>query len=250
MSAPGSRSAIIAVVLAACAAGARAETPMHAKKPVRLLSTVHAAYRVVQQDTEVGTESWERRTYDNNTVTYDVASTVRMGGAAVSKKVRLVLDDESYFPRSFRSEQAIVQGADTTRITFTAEVFSNVVVVGSDMRGRTDSRRIVVPAGLPIMELGTVYAWYQVLFWTDRTSRDHQRFEWLDPQRNVVESGEIYLAGEQSIDVLGKKTPVSVLKAERERLGPAQLFVDSQGRIVRCEQNVTIFELVKWTEDK
>jgi hypothetical protein len=250
MFAPGSRSAIAALLLAACALNARADTPMHQKKPVRLLSTVHATYRLVQQDSEVGTERVERRTYDDNTVTYDVTSVIRMGPATISSKAHLVLDDDSYFPRSYRNEQVIEHGADTTSITYTAEVYSNVVVVGSDMQGRTDARRIVVPAGLPIMDLGNVFGWYQIVFWTDLSTTDRQRIQWLDVQRGRIESGEIYVAGEQTIDILGKKTPVSVLKAERERVGPAQLYVDSQKRIVRCEQNVTLFELVEWTEDK
>jgi len=251
MFAPGCRSAFVVVaLLAACAAGARAESPMHQKKPVRLLSTVHGGYRLIQQDSEIGQERFERRTYDDNTVIYDVVSTANMGGATLSSVVRLVVDEESYFPRSFKSERTIAQATDTTRIAYTAEVFSNVVVVSSDIRGRTDSRRIVVPAGLPIVELGTVYGWYEILFWVNLSSPDHQRFQWLDPQRNVVESGEIYVAGEQTMDVLGKKTPVVVLKAERERVGPATLFVDAGRRIVRCEQNVTVFELVEWTDKK
>jgi len=250
MFAPGCRSTLVAVLLAVGAGAVRAETPMHQKKPARLLSTVHAGYRLVQQDQEMGTERFERRTYSDNTVIYDVSSRANMGGVTILGNAQLVLEEESYFPRSFRSVRDMVQANDTTRITYTADVYSNVVVVGSEMRGKTDSRRVVVPAGVPIVELATVYSWYQILFWTDLTSPDHQRFQWLDPQRNVVESGEIYVAGKQTIEVLGKKTEVSVLKAERERMGPAQLYVDSQRRIVRCEQNVTVFELVEWSEKK
>jgi len=250
MFATGCRNALPVALLVLCAGGVRAETPMHQKKPEQLLSTVHARYRMVQQDQEMGTESFDRRTYSDNTVVFDVTSTARMSAVTLFGNAQLVLEDESYFPRSFRSERDMVQTTDTTRITYTAEVFSNVVVLESDMRGRKDTRRVVVPAGVPIVELAAVYSWYQILFWTDLTTRDHQRFQWLDPQRNVVESGEIYVAGKQTIKVLGKETPVTVLKAERERMGPAQLYVDSQRRIVRCEQNVTVFELVEWSEKK
>lgn len=248
MFATGCRSAVVLGVLGLIAPGAGAETPMHQKKPVQLLSTVNATYRMVQQDEEIGTEGFERRTYDDNTVIYDVVSSARMTGAVYSYRSKLVVDEESYFPRSFRSDKTIAQPTDTMQIAFTVDLFSNVAVVGSEMRGRADSRRLVVPAGLPIVEVGAAYCWYQILFWTDRTTQDRQRFQWLDPQRIAVENGEIFRSGEETIVVLGKKTPVVVFKAERERLGAATLYVDAAGRLVRCEQNVTVFELVEWTE--
>ena len=248
MSAAGWCSAVLLGLSGLVVSAARAESPMHHKVPVRLLSTVHASYRLVQQGEKIGMESIDRRTYDNNTVTYDMAGTARLAGALFSKNSNLVLDEESYFPRSFRSDQTILRQEDTTSISFTVDMFSNVAVVGSEMRGRTDSRRLVVPVGIPIVEVGAVYSWYEILFWVDSTSRERQRIQWLDPQRGVVEDGEIFFSGEQTIDVLGKKTPVTVFKAERERLGAAALYVDAAGRIVRCEQNVTVFELVEWTE--
>lgn len=241
------RSALVVIALLAAGA-ARAETPMHQKKPVKLLSTVSATYRLVQGDEEIGRERLERRVYDDNTIVFDIESGARMAGATYNFTTRLVLDEESYFPRSFRSDRAVVQAADTMHFTYTVEMFSNVAVVASEIAGRTDSRRIVVPTGLPVVELGAAYSWYQITFWTDLASRDHQRFQFLDPQRMVVEGGEIFVAEERTIEVLGKQTAVTVLKAERERLGPAILYVDEARRIVRCEQNVTIFELVEWIE--
>lgn len=248
MSATACRSVIVAGVLCFAASGAGAETPMHQKKPVKLLSTVQAKYRKVQQDQEIGSETFERRTYDDNTVVYEVSGTALMGGVLLSTRSTLVVEEESYFPRSLRSEQTVAQQTDTLRIAFSVDMYSNVAVVGSDVRGRKDSRRLVVPVGLPFVEVGAAYSWEQILFWTDPDTRDRQRIQWLDPQMGSVESGEIFLSGEETIVVLGKKTPVSVFKAERERLGPAVLYVDADRRLVRCEQNVTLFELVEWTE--
>lgn len=248
MYAAACRSALLIGVVGLFAADVGAESPMHQKKPVKLLSTVHATYRMTQQDEEIGTERFERRTYDDNRVVYDVTSTARMVGATMSRKSNLVVDEEGHFPRLFRTDQTIAQPTDTVQIAFTVDLYSNVAVVGSETPGRTDSRRVVVPAGVPVVEIGMAYSWYQILFWADRETRDHQRIQWLDPQRAVVESGEIFVAEERTIDVLGKKTPVVVFNAERERLGAATLYVDAAGRLVRCEQNLTIFELVEWTE--
>ena len=249
MFAPGSRStAFAALSLAVCAVAALAETPMHQRKPVNLVSTVDAEYRMTQQGREIGSERFERRAYDDNRVVFDVSSSANLMGALFSYQSSLVLSDDSYFPQSFRSDRTIVQAADTIRISFTVDMVSNVAVVGSDMGGRTDSRHVVAPTGVPVIELGALYSWYQIVFWTDFTSRDRQRFQWIEPQKGSVESGELVVSQGEPIDVLGKKTPVSVLKVERERLGPATLYVDASRRIVRCEQNGTEFDLVKWSE--
>lgn len=245
----GSRSwAMTMFLLSVCAAAALAETPMHQRKPVNLVSTLDAEYRMTQQGSETGREKFQRRSYDDNRVVFDVSSSANMMGALYSYQSSLVLSDDSYFPQSFRSDRTIVQAADTIRIAFTVDMFANVAVVGSDMGGRSDARQVVAPTGVPIVEVGALYSWYQIVFWTDFTSHDRQRFQWIEPQKGSVESGELVLGNDETIDVLGKKTPVSVLKVERERLGPATLYVDASRRIVRCEQNGTVFDLVKWSE--
>jgi hypothetical protein len=53
------------------------------------------------------------------------------------------------------------------------------------------------------------------------------------------------LVGEDTLTVLGKKTPVAVFAAEREALGETTLYVDGAGLIVKCEQNMSTFELVE-----
>lgn len=248
MCAAGYRSAIVVGLFCAIAPAASADSPVHEKKPVKLLSTVNGTYRMVLENQEVGRETFQRRTYDNNTVSWDVLTKARMSGADFVTRSSLVVDEESYFPRSFRSDKTIVHATDTLQVAFTVDLFSNVAVVGSEAQGKAGSRRLVVPTGVPVVELGAAYSWYQILFWTDGRSQNRQRIQWLDPQRGEVEDGEIFLTGQQTIDVLGKKTAVSVFKAERERLGSAILYVDSERRLVRCEQNVTVFELVEWTE--
>jgi hypothetical protein len=221
---------------------------MHQKKSVELLATVRASYSLQQQDQVIGKEDIEKRTFNNNTVIYEVVGSAVMSGVLMLQQTTLELDEESYFPRAYRSDRTVVQAADTTHIIFTVDMFSNVAVVGSNMRGRVDSRRVVVPTGTPIMDIGTVYGWYEVLFWVDLASRQRQRIQWLDPGRGLVENGEVYFVGEQSMEVLGKQIPVTVFKAERERIGEAVLYVDASRRIVRCEQNVTVFELTEWYE--
>ncbi len=248
MFAVGWRSVIPVVLAGVLVTAAAVGEPVRHRRPVELLSTVEARYRLMQEDREIGGESFLRRTFDDNRVEFDSKLTTTMGGIRFEQRSVLVLEDESYFPSTFRTDKVIEQPDDTLRFTFTTDMFANVAVIGSEMRGRSDSRRLVVPVGIPIVEVGALYCWYPILFWVDFESQDRQRIQWLDPQSARIDEGEIYLSGIETIDVLGKKTPVSVFKVERERLGPAKLYVDSRKRIVRCEQNMNVFELMEWTE--
>ena len=55
----------------------------------------------------------------------------------------------------------------------------------------------------------------------------------------TVSGGGIKLEKEETIPVLGKKSKVGVFQVDREKLGPATLWVDKQGTIVRGEQNIS-----------
>ena len=88
-----------------------------------------------------------------------------------------------------------------------------------------------------------------MLFWIDPKDAGRRKFQWLDPSSGAVESGEIYVAEPETIEVLGKKTPVTVYKAERERLGPAVIYVDKKKRIVKIEQNLMNYRLDQWSEE-
>jgi hypothetical protein len=160
-----------------------------------------------------------------------------------------VLEEESYFPRSYRAEKTITQPDDEFQHNVSVDMVANVAVLGSEIRGQKNTRRAVVPAGIAIQEVGTVYQWHQVLFWVDPAGQGRQKFQWLDPGSGAVESGEIYVAEPATIVVLGKKTAVTVYKAERERLGPATIYVDAKKRIVKVEQNMMTYRLDQWSEE-
>jgi hypothetical protein len=232
----------------AAAAVLTAASPMQKAKPATVKSETHMRYRIVQQDREIGGESLVRRVYDNNTVTFDMQNRIGTMGAVMIQTGHLSLEEETYFPLDYTVDKTVAQPTDTLRLTFTADMVSNVAVLGSEHAGLKDTRRVVVPTGAAVYESGTMLFWYEVLPTIAGNSTGRHRFDWVDPTTAKVESGEIYVDGKETIPVLGKKTPVTVFKAERERLGPATLWVDSQRRIVRCEQNLTTFELVEWSE--
>jgi hypothetical protein len=228
---------------------APAAPPMHATKEPSVVSTAHATYAIVQGDREIGHESVTRRIFDNNTIRFEAENVVSNPGVTMTTRSQLTLEEESYFPRSYRADKTVRQPDDEFVHTLTVDMVANVAVLGSELRGAKNSRRVVVPAGTAIQEVGTVHPWYQLLFWIDPASEGRQRIQWLDPSSGVVDTGELYVAGQESIEVLGKKTRVTVYKAERERLGAATLYVDAKKRIVRAEQNMLIYRLDRWSEE-
>lgn len=214
-----------------------------------MVSSSRATYAIVQEGQEVGRESVTRSIFDDNTIRFDGENTIRNMAVELAIKSALTLDEESYFPRSYRADKTIKQPDEEFTHTLTVEMYANVAVLGSELRGRADSRRVVVPAGTAILEVGLLYPWYQLLFWIDPQAAGRQRITWLDPSSGALESGELYASGEETIDVLGKKARVTVYKAERERLGPAILYVDGKKRIVQAEQNLYTYRLEEWSEE-
>ena len=134
--------------------------------------------------------------------------------------------------------------------TITVDMFANVAVLGSELRGSKDSRRIVVPAGRRDPRGGRCCTrGINCCSGSTRRNDARQRFQWLDPSSGDVDTGEMYSRAETTIDVLGKKTKVTVYKAERQRLGPATLYVDAKKRIVKAEQNMLTYRLDEWSEE-
>ncbi|HEU4928645.1 MAG TPA: hypothetical protein VFU38_02360 [Candidatus Krumholzibacteria bacterium] len=248
MSPNSCRSVFAAAAITAASAFAIA-APMRTVKEPALLSTERATYAILQDNQEVGKESFVRRVFDNNTIRFEVEHVLRNPAVTMTTKGELVLEEESYFPRSYRAEQTVTQPDDEFVHTVTVDMFANVAVMGSELRNTTSSRRIVVPAGIAIQTVGTVYQWFQVLFWIDPNGAGRHKFQWLDPSSGAVQSGEMYVAEPETIDVLGKKTKVTVYKAERERLGQAVLYVDAKKRIVKVEQNMMTYRLDQWSEE-
>jgi hypothetical protein len=249
-----SRSAAVIVGAGVCVAAfaataAVAAPPMHATKDARVVSTTRAKYSLFQGEQETGHEWVTRRVFDDNTIRFEAENLVRQAVVTMTSKTELVVEEESYFPRRYRAEKTITQPDEEIVHVLTAEMFANVAVLTSELRGTKDTRRVIVPAGTAIQEVGQLFTWYQLLFWIDPALAARQKIQWVDPSSGALAAGEIYIAGEETILVLGKKTKVTVYKAERERLGAATIYVDAKKRIVKLEQNMMIYRLDEWSEE-
>lgn len=238
-----------AALIALAATLSVAAPPMHATKEARVLSSARAKYSIVQNDQEAGYESVTRRIFDDNTIRFEAEDVIRNMVVTMTAKSELVLEEESYFPRRYRVEKTIAQPNEEFVHVLTVDMFANVAVLGSELRGTKDSRRVVVPAGTAIQEVGQLYSWYQLLFWIDPALQARQKITWIDPSSGALATGEMYITGEETIEVMGKKTLVTVYKAERERLGAATLYVDAKKRIVKLEQNMMTYRLDEWSEE-
>ncbi len=242
--------AVLARLLAiAVASPAFATPPMHPTKEASVVSTARAKYTIVQGDQAIGHEAMTRRVFDNNTIRFEAENVITNPAVTMTTRSELTIEEESYFPRSYRADKTITQPDEEFVHALTVDMYANVAVLGSELRGTKDSRRVVVPAGTAIQEVGTIYPWYQLLFWIDPASEGRHRIQWLDPSSGAVDAGELYIAGQETIVVLGKKTRVTVYKAERERLGAATLYVDAKKRIVHAEQNMLTYRLDQWSEE-
>jgi hypothetical protein len=220
--------------------------PAHQKKPVKLTSTVTTEYRVIQDKKKMGSEKIEKKMFDNNTILFTVDAVLTYGpGITMTQHCELTVEEESYFPRTLHIKKTVTQpNAGNFVHTIDVEMFSNVAVINSMLRDTPGSRRLVVPTGVAIEDLGVLAYLYQTLFWYDKESGGEQRFQWLDPIAVEVHSGDIKMDPETTIPVLKKKTKVSVYQIDREKIGAATVWVDSKGIIVRGEQNMFVYELV------
>lgn len=230
-----------------CSAAVAAVSMPHQKKPVKLTSTVTGEYRIMQDKNKMGSEKIEKKTFDNNTILFTIDAVLAYGpGVTMTQHIELTVEEESYFPRTLHITKTVSQpnGSETFTHKIDVEMFSNVAVVNTLLRDQPGAKQVVVPTGVAIEDLGVLAYLYQTLFWYDKESGGEQRFQWLDPIAGEVHSGDIKTDPDTTIPVLKKKTKVSVYQIDRERLGPATLWVDSKGFIVRGEQNMFTYELV------
>jgi hypothetical protein len=223
-----------------------AEGP-HKRREATVTSTQRTEFRILQEKSEKGRETVEKKVFSNNTILFTIDASMAYGpGLTMSQHIELLVEEESFFPRSLHIVKNVMQPDSTSfEHKIDVEMYSNVAVVSSLINKQAGSRRVVVPTGIAVSDVGVLGYLYQLLFWYDRETGGGQRFEWLDPLSSTVNGGELKFEKEETIPVMGKKTKVSVFSVEREKHGAAKLWVDSKGTIVRGEQNYFIYELVK-----
>lgn len=224
---------------------ARAVGP-HQKKPVAVRTEQRTEYAIVQDKKKVGSEKVDKKVFDNNTILFTIDADMTYGvGVTMVQHCELTVEEESYYPRSLHITKTVHQpDGKTFEHKIDVEMFSNVAVVTSTLNDVAGGKNLVVPTGVPIEDLGILGYLYQTLFWYDRETGGEQRFQWLDPIGLVVNSGTIKLDPDTTIAVMKKKIPVSAYRVERDKIGPASLWVDKDGVIVRAEMNFFTYELI------
>src|SRR5262245_35251299 len=163
------RSVGVAILLVSSAAFAAGSGP-HQKKPVKLTSTTVAEYKITQEKKVMGKESVEKKVFDNNTIVFTMDSEMAYGpGVTMQQHVELTVEEESFFPRTAHIVKVVSQPDGTSfEHKIDVEMFSNVAVVTSMLRDQAGGRKLVVPTGVGIQDLGVLGYLYQSLFWYDK----------------------------------------------------------------------------------
>jgi len=197
----------------------------------------------------IGYESVVRRTYDDNTITYD-ARVVMQFTEEVSwdHTTSLTVEEESYFPRAYSMKRITRQGDNEFTMNTKIRMFSNVAVIEKDIGAKVEKVSMVLPTGAPFVDMGIAHQFYQLLFWYDDQSGGRQSFEYFDPTRYVVSSLVLNRGGSETIDINGKKYETTIYTVERENSN-SKIFVDDKERIIRLDQNYMRFDLVEWSDE-
>lgn len=249
------RTSRIALAAAACVLTAAlvAAQPMRGDKPPRkprkALDVTRWSYSIVQGGQDKGTESGVKTEYNDNTVTFDVVLDMTPAeNTGMKETVDLTVQADSYFPLRFSMVKKVRMGESGTELHTDIEMFANLAVVKTTTPGSSGTRKVVVPTGAAFVETGTVYSYYQLLFWYNRELGGWQNFDALDVGSGKAETVGLYLTGQDTVTVSGSEYPVDVFKLRREKF-EVTLYVDDQERMVRVEQNLMTFDLTDWSHE-
>jgi len=218
------------------------------KRPRQLVRAMTFTYSITQADQEIRNETFTRTEYDDNSLHFKATVEMKMThGADITTSSELLLEEESHYPLEYHVsrniKQATVEFVQETDIA----MVSNVAVIHSVVRGVEQSNRMVLPTGTAIVDMNSVFHFYQPLYWYNREIAGVQSFNVLDPMTKSHYSASLRYQEEETLDIAGLQIQASRYEYTREKIS-ALISVDADGRIVRVEQGFMIFELTDWSE--
>lgn len=241
-------SRLIALSLAALSlAASPAEKREGAGEPT-LIGATEAVYSITQVGELVGSEAVRQEVLDDNTVVF--RSSIKMEpprGMGWEETTELVMDEESYFPRSYRMDKKMSGMGRTIDQSIDVEMLANVAVVATRLNEVEQKRNIVLRAGTSFYEMGVMHLVHQMIFWYDRDIEGRQSFSALDVARGVVNDFVLHVSGQDTIEFNGETLDVSVFSLEGTAVA-TRYFVDARGRILRAESGYAVYELTEWSE--
>ncbi len=218
------------------------------KRPRQLVRAMTYTYSITQADQEIGNETFTRTEYDDNSLFFKATAVMKMThGADITTSSELLMEEDSHYPLEYRVARNIKQATvDFVQETDIAMV-SNVAVIHSVVRGVEQTNRMVMPTGTAIVDMNSVFHFYQPLYWYNRELAGTQSFNVLDPLTKSQYSASLRYQEEETLDIAGMQVQASRYEYTREKIS-ALISVDADGRIVRVEQGFMIFELTDWSD--
>jgi hypothetical protein len=229
------------------AAAARAQTRSQMQLvEKKLVAERTAVYRITQEGRELGREEITVRTYNTNTVVYEARISLQhTEDAGYDEVTRLELEEDSHFPRAFTMKRDMHHGDMQVEHSVAVEMFTNLAVIETHLRESSERYHVVVPSGSTIMETGALHVLEPLLAIYSDDVGGSQAVQVFDALSRRVERVVVQRAGSEDVTVGGQTVSAVVYTVEREKF-PIKLFVDGEHRVVRCEMNMMVYDLVSW----
>jgi hypothetical protein len=245
----GRLTSVIAAVAALAAAASISSAEKMKKAPRQPLEITKSSYVITQGGEKKGSEDILQTVYNDNTVTFDVTADFSpVAEVSLHQDADLELEEESYFPMKYHLDKKIRQKDSDVELFIDVEMFANVAVMTTGTKTQSATRNIVVPTGSAFVETGVVYIYYQFLHWYDRDRGGPQNFDVLDVGSGESSTVSMQLVTQDTVTVDDADIPTDLYVVNREKYD-VKLYVATDGRIVRAEQNMLRFDLADWSRE-
>lgn len=235
-------SRIVLVMWMFLFAGAAAAAPKEPAAPPKAKETVAGVYSIFQMDREVGSESFSKTVYDNNTVVFESKTIITLAQPdSIIETSFMTLEDDSYFLIDYASTRFAGKLRQSTGI----EVYSNVAAIKTVTNGKENSQTRVLPAGALCIQSGTTYQLELYLQRYNDTAGGKQSILIFDPIGKKEYTKVLELMGQEETAVLGETKLYAAYALQGERGIEIKFFVDDSRRIVKAENPLQrmVFEL-------
>jgi hypothetical protein len=129
------------------------------------------------------------------------------------------------------------------------EMFSNVAVIETELKGNAGSRNVVLPVGTPIIDSGVGHHVSQLLFWYDQERGGRQSFRIFEVVRGAQEEVVLRRLEDGTTTVMGEPTEVESYALEWST-HTVQFYIDKTGRLVGVDMGYLRLELVEWSSEQ
>jgi len=220
-------AAILGVmIVGAVASGA----PKKDSSSAEVLTRLDGSYEIFQLDRKIGVEKFTKVVYDDNTVVFTSRSFISFSGMDTFKeKTSLVLEEDSFFPREYRSEK-IAKG-------FVQELTLKMIANVADIRTATVMDTLtevkVFSTGSICLAGGLAYQFEQVVRRYDSSRGGKQRMIFFDPVSKSEGSLTVDAVGVVDTTLADQKRSVTVYSIVKDPGGALKVYADEKNNVLR-----------------